>query len=49
MFIYILEIYQDIINKDNYKLMKVRLKHLFIRFINTAGAFVNPNGITKNS
>lgn len=40
-------IHQNIINKHNYEHIKVFSNTLFVKSINAARAFVNPNEITK--
>ena len=42
-------VHQDFFNEDNYKLIKVKVKHPVHEVTNAAGAFINPKGITKNS
>jgi hypothetical protein len=42
-------IHHYIINEYHHKLIKVWLENPFIKSMKRAGAFVNPNGSTKNS
>jgi hypothetical protein len=50
MLLFILGIYQDIINEDHHKFVQLGHKYTeFIRYVKWAGAFVNLKDITKYS
>ena len=49
MLILTLRIYQDVINKDNHKGIKVFQNTLFIKSMKVPEALVNPNDMTRNS
>jgi hypothetical protein len=40
---------EEIINENNHEFFQERLANTFMRSMNTARAFVKPNGITVNS
>lgn len=45
----ILGVHQNIHNKNNYEIIYAILEHLFIKFINTVGKFINLKDIITNS
>ena len=49
MLVLALGVNKKVVNEDDNKLVEVGLTHPIPRSMNTAGALVNPKGITKNS
>jgi hypothetical protein len=49
MFFHTPRIYKNVINEYHDKLVQLRMKTEFIRYMKCAGTFVNPNDMTRYS
>jgi hypothetical protein len=49
MFFHILRVYRNIVNEDHDKLIQLGHETEFMRYKECAGAFVNPNDMTRYS